>query len=68
MVRTPLLRGITSNGGPKSLRSTILNCPRVKRSIYPYLLNGEGVIAHRPIPPEIFGHLDGKEGIDPFAI
>ncbi len=30
-------------------------------------LNGRGVVAQSPIPPEIFGHLDGKEGIDPFV-
>jgi len=30
-------------------------------------LNGRGVVAQSPIPPEIFGHLEGKEGIDPFV-
>ena len=29
-------------------------------------LNGRGVEAHSPIPPGIFGHLEGREGIDPY--
>ena len=29
-------------------------------------LNGRGVVAQSPIPPGIFGHLEGKEGIDPY--
>jgi ABC-type transport system substrate-binding protein len=30
-------------------------------------LNGRGVVAQSPIPPSIFGHLEGKEGINPFV-
>lgn len=30
-------------------------------------LNGRGVPAQGPIPPSIFGHLEGKEGINPYV-
>jgi len=30
-------------------------------------LNGRGVVAHSPIPPGIFGHLSGRDGINPFV-
>jgi ABC-type transport system substrate-binding protein len=30
-------------------------------------LNGRGVEAHGPIPPGIFGHLEGREGINPYV-
>ena len=29
-------------------------------------MNGRGVVAQSPIPPGIFGHLDGKDGINPY--
>jgi len=30
-------------------------------------LNGRGIAAQGPIPPEIFGHQDGKAGMNPFV-
>ena len=30
-------------------------------------LNGRGVAAQGPIPPGIFGHLDGREGMNPYV-
>jgi len=30
-------------------------------------LNGRGEVAHTPIPPGIFGHLEGKAGINPYV-
>lgn len=29
--------------------------------------NGRGIPAHSPIPPSIFGHLEGKDGINPYV-
>jgi len=29
--------------------------------------NGRGMAAHSPLPPSIFGHLDGKDGINPYV-
>ncbi|MFQ5737306.1 MAG: ABC transporter substrate-binding protein, partial [Thermodesulfobacteriota bacterium] len=29
--------------------------------------NGRGIPAHSPLPPSIFGHLDGKEGVNPYV-
>ncbi len=30
-------------------------------------LNGRGITAQSPLPPGIFGHIEGKEGIDPYV-
>ena len=29
-------------------------------------MNGRGIVAHSPIPPGIFGHLNGQKGINPY--
>ncbi len=60
----PVVGGYSNEA--KKLRQAI-SIAQSEEEYISIFLNGRGVVAQSPIPPEIFGHLDGKEGIDPFV-
>ncbi len=60
----PVVGGTTPEG--RALRQAIAIAVDYAEFIAIFL-NGRGVEAHGPIPPGIFGHLEGREGVNPYV-
>ncbi len=60
----PVVGGLDERG--RKLRQAISIAVDYEEYIAIFL-NGRGVPAQGPIPPGIFGHLEGKEGINPYV-
>ncbi len=61
----PVVGGYSNEA--KKLRQAI-SIAQSEEEYISIFLNGRGVVAQSPIPPEIFGHLDGKDGYRPLCI